>query len=167
MDEQTRRQEHAGLHLVAWSWSHTSRAYRNVEVRIYRLPKKKLATIWAEWKVHFVGKDWEAKNALWMDDEGPEPADYDWHEEYEKFLKEARNIIKKKGKADLAEEVWDWAREYATCTNGGWQAYACPDGCGCHLVSFDDLKWYEAQFKKNSGVPEDIQELAANLLETV
>jgi len=36
----------------------------------------------------------------------------------------------------LADFIWEQASEYATCDNGGFNAWMCPSGCGCHCVSF-------------------------------
>ena len=43
----------------------------------------------------------------------------------------------------LAESIWPRMEELATCTNGGWEAYCCPYGCGPHMVTFssaDELR---------------------------
>lgn len=114
---------------MAWEWSHAAEAYENARQRLYTLSRKKLREIWAEWKV---------KHAETEEETG-------WDQEvYDAALKEATDLTEKASyKQILADDIWDWMAEQATCDNGGFNAWCCPYGCGCHTVSFDDLKWYE------------------------
>jgi hypothetical protein len=80
------------------------------------MPRKTLEVIYAEWIAH-------------RPDDGPEHFD---QKAYAKALVEAGNLPDD----TLADFVWEKAEELATCTNGGWEAYVCPFGCGPHTVPF-------------------------------
>ncbi len=103
---------------MAWSWSHTHEAYENARNNLERLPREKLEVIYAEWlaaegDIHFCPR---------LNDR--------------RYLKALHGRAKQKTTEELVEFIWEKASEFATCTNGGWQAYMCPFGCGCHMVSF-------------------------------
>lgn len=103
---------------MAWSWSHTTEAYQNAETNTHGLALKTLQVIWAEWKAHTSREDDEAG----------------FNEEK---YKAALRLAHGKSATALAEDIWQWASELATCTNGGFEAWLCPFGCGCHMVPFD------------------------------
>lgn len=98
---------------MAWEWSHTTEAYENAELNLGELSEDELKVIYAEWKAHQAGDDYYLTGI------------------YEKALKEAGEIHR----AVLAERIWPWAQEQATCDNGGFNAWVCPHGC--HTVTFD------------------------------
>lgn len=128
---------------MAWSWSHTTEAYEYARGKLHRMSQKNLGIIWAEWKTY------QKAQADKLEEEQKEAEENDWpipdyvtpstdfdQEYYAEQLKEAKAIIKRVDKDALADEIWEWACEYATCTNGGWEAWMCPYGCGCHMVPF-------------------------------
>ena len=106
---------------MAWSWSHTSEAYRDAEANLISLPQSYLVEILAEWKA-------------WDGDTFAPNIDVD------KF----DAIIESGEYSDvdpdiLARAIWDKASDHKTgrtCTNGGHDAWMCPFGCTKHMVSF-------------------------------
>ena len=103
---------------MAWEWSHTNEAYANAEQNLQSLDPAELRVIWAEWK---------ASTQL----NGVE-ADFDT-DAYELALNDSQPL----GPVRLANDIWERATEQATCDNGGFNAWMCPFGCGCHTVAFD------------------------------
>lgn len=103
---------------MAWEWSHTAEAYRNAELNLQDLDPAELRIIWAEWKAYdpheFTGSKFN-------------------HHKYPQALLDASPL----GPVRLASDIWRWASEQATCDNGGFNAWVCPFGCGCHKVPFD------------------------------
>ena len=102
---------------MAWEWSHTDEAYANAYEHVQRLPKETLLTILEEWRYSRIEKlapytlargDWRLPSHV-----------YDLTQDV------------------LADEVWRRMEAYRTCTNGGHEAYCCPDGC--HTVPFDPV----------------------------
>lgn len=130
---------------MAWSWSHTADAYVYAESRLRKKSQKHMAEIWAEWKTWTRAQEEkleeareEARENDWVEpDQVSESGAFDQNY-YRTQLKEAWAIIKRVGKDTLADDVWTLASEYATCTNGGHEAYMCPYGCGCHMVPFGE-----------------------------
>lgn len=103
---------------MAWEWSHTTEAYSNAYENILDLNHDTLSVVYAEIRA----KRW--------DDENPdETSSYD-NGKYEEFLEEGKELTND----ILADFVWQFAEEYRTCDNGGFNAYICPHGC--HTVSF-------------------------------
>lgn len=106
---------------MAWSWSHSQEAYAAAEHNLRQLDSETLQIIFAEWRAaqgkHGVITDHDAFNSR----------------KYERALAYA------KGLPDdvLADFIWEKASEYATCDNGGFNAWLCPSGCGPHCVPFD------------------------------
>jgi len=100
---------------MVWSWSHSQQAYDNAEENVRKQSREWLETVYAEW---------EAKI--------PDSEDMN-DKKYRKALKAAKKL------ADdtLADYIWEKMSQQALCENGGHQAWACPYGCGPHLVSFD------------------------------
>jgi hypothetical protein len=119
-----------------WEWSHTQEAYDNAKENLHCLPIPLLIEIASEWEAnvsreHFAG--------------GFHPGKYRKAER--KLQKLYRRSFQRNGNMKvpsvfafqfaLAETIWKFASEQRDCSNGGWEAYMCPYGCGCHSVSFD------------------------------
>ena len=123
---------------MAWEWSHAPEAYRDAEANLRALPANELGVIWAEWQC-------------------AESREYGEHEfngrKYGKAIRRFHSRLRRDVERDLQvygfdgnlkpafleecqAEVWERMSEFSTCTNGGWEAYACPWGCGPHLISF-------------------------------
>ena len=112
---------------MAWSWSHTHEAYEYAEVQLRELPHETLAEIYAEWKVTTYGEE----DADFEDRDGWDMAHFD-QEKYPATLNGAMKLPTDV----LASEIWNLARENATCDNGGYNAWMCPYGCMPHCVDF-------------------------------
>lgn len=110
---------------MAWEWSHAPEAYAYAETQLRALDKDTLASIYAEWRAHAAASD--ADNPHGSHDGFCE-------ETYERILREAATMTDEA----LADDIWTRADEQRTCTNGGWKAWLCPYGCGCHMVAFSD-----------------------------
>lgn len=106
---------------MAWSWSHTHEAYVNAENNLKALEREKLVVIFAEWRAS-------------QNRKGEYTDDFD-KRRYERALRWASDPNNISDEA-LAEFIWERASELATCDNGGFNAWMCPFGCGCHTVSF-------------------------------
>jgi hypothetical protein len=106
---------------MAWSWSHTQEAYEKARLNFFDLSASELRTIFAEWEASTHNDE----NGEWEFDS----------RKYEKALRKNYRIERKLGIKHLCEVYWERIQEFATCTNGGWEAYVCPSGC--HTVSFD------------------------------
>jgi len=105
---------------MAWSWSHSRQAYADAEENLRNLPKETLEIIFAEWGAA-QGKGGIIRNHN----------DFN-SRKYDRALKHAKTLPDDV----LADFIWEQASEYATCDNGGFNAWMCPSGCGCHCVSF-------------------------------
>ncbi len=117
---------------MAWEWSHSQEAYQSARDNLSLLSPERLAEIWSEWKAlssseHSCGGFHSGR--------------------YEKALKQARKRIRRGYRDELESVVFDWASSSRqigsnwygrTCDNGGFNAWMCPFGCGCHTVSFGD-----------------------------
>ena len=133
---------------MSWSWSHTTEAYHYARKRLHSKPKGTLGVIWAEWKTYHKAQAEareearkEAEENEWTFDPDSVLESRDFDQAYYKEKRaEAKDIVGRVGKEPLADEIWEWASEYATCTNGGWKAYMCPYGCECHMVPFSKEK---------------------------
>lgn len=110
---------------MAWSWSHSNEAYAYAQQKVQELPLEILQIIYAEWIAH-------------RPDEGPEHFN---QRAYKKALREAKKLP---GDV-LADFIWEKAEERATCTNGGWEAWVCPFGCGPHMVPFGPEEQEESE----------------------
>jgi hypothetical protein len=110
---------------MAWEWSHTGEAYENVHARLSLMPREWLNTVFAEWRA--------------AQGKGGTISDHEKFNErkYERALAwvSAGNMTDEQ----LVEFIWERMEELRTCTNGGWEAYACPSGCGCHLIPFERI----------------------------
>lgn len=96
---------------MAWEWSHTDEAYRDAQENVQHLSKKTLLVILREWSYEDMEKS--GKNPSFRLHKG----------------------VRKLPKDVLADAVWERMEELRACTNGGWEAYCCPDGC--HTVPFE------------------------------
>ena len=105
---------------MAWSWSHTAEAYQNVKANIEAQPREWLKEVWSEWQAAIPhpthGIDFHATLDL---------------PKYDAKIIEAETLDNE----TLAEYIWTRTEEFATCTNGGHEAWCCP--FGCHLLPFD------------------------------
>lgn len=105
---------------MAWEWSHTDDAYRDAARQVERLPRRELLVILREW-AHY---DREARGRIRQRSGAKRPAGF-----------RLPNGLARLPRPTLAELVRQRAEEHRTCTNGGWEAYACP--YGCHTVPFE------------------------------
>ena len=111
---------------MAWEWSHSPEAYE--------LARKKLAKKAEAWLTECL-----AENKASTKDEHH---NYEFDMElYEKVLKEIKYSIKKFKEAgipctvckeNLADQIWQYAKEIRTTDNGGFLFWMCP--FGCHTV---------------------------------
>jgi len=108
---------------MAWEWSHTQEAYRDAETNFRNLPLSTQAVIYAEWQAAELG-DFE-----------PQFNDH----KYRRELRRAHSLARRSPRhwQDCLDMVWERVEGQAICTNGGWEAWLCPFGCGCHMVPFD------------------------------
>ena len=109
---------------MAWEWSHTHEAYADAERNLRELPRETLEEILAEWSAN-------APDGYY-DDQGYRGDDFD-QEAYDEGLANAKQLPDD----TLADTIWALASDQATCDNGGFKAWLCPYGCGCHTVPFD------------------------------
>jgi hypothetical protein len=119
---------------MAWEWSHTEDAYEAVHQQLQdkadsaadgdREAQEWLLTVWAEWNA----EDWRD----WRSCDRFDPRAYG------KALRAAHKLTRRNvdGWHQLAEDIWENSQTLRFCTNGGWEAYVCPSGCGCHLIPF-------------------------------
>ena len=113
---------------MAWSWSHSAEAYDNARNNLELLPITTLNIIFAEWRAA------QAKHGIIEDHNA-----FD-QRKYSRALKHAEELTTQYGEGfareQLVEFIWEKAEQAATCDNGGFDAWMCPSGCGCHCVSF-------------------------------
>jgi hypothetical protein len=112
-----------GAYIMSWSWSHTDEAYNNACANMANLPRKERNIIAAEW----IAAIPHPKHGIHFHAEFNE-------KKYDKALKR----VSLWDGSQINVYIWNKMRAYATCTNGGFEAYCCPFGCGPHLVSFGD-----------------------------
>lgn len=108
---------------MTWEWSNAPEAYRDAELNLRDLPIETLIVIAAEWK------------AAYKDGYNYELSSPRYHRIWRKLTKDA--YLGRITAEELADMIWPMAEELAECSNGGWEAYLCPFGCGCHQVPFD------------------------------
>lgn len=117
---------------MAWEWSHTNEAYANACEQVHALPRAELLTILREWA--YADRETSGRlrfpqgKQVWTDRRGKTRV--------RGFRLPAG--LRKLATDILADLVWERAEEYRTCTNGGGQAYVCPDGC--HTVPFGPVE---------------------------
>jgi hypothetical protein len=97
---------------MTWEWSHSVEAYEAARENVKAKDREWLEVVWAEW---------EAST--------PESDEMDIGKYDEKLAKRLPEDI-------LTDAIWEKMQEQALCTNGRWEAWCCPFGCGCHMVSF-------------------------------
>lgn len=107
---------------MAWEWSHTDDAYADARAQVQQLPRETLLTVLREWTYH----DREAAGRLRGPAIGPSGRVRGFR------LPPGVRRLRRETLADL---VWERAEAHRTCSNGGWEAYICPDGC--HRVPFE------------------------------
>lgn len=104
---------------MTWEWGHAVEAYAAAQRNVQAKPKEWLEKVYAEWQ------------ALGSAEEFPGSFD---QAAYTVALKEAAGLTDDV----LADRIWENMESLRFCTNGGWDAWACPFGCGCHMVSFTE-----------------------------
>lgn len=109
---------------MAWEWSHTPEAYQDAERNLRDLETLELRVIYCEWQAY--------EPDGYYGDDGYHGDDFD-QEAYDEAMDEALKM----SHDDLADYIWRKASDQATCDNGGFNAWTCPYGCGCHTVPFD------------------------------
>lgn len=102
---------------MSWEWSHTPDAYADARDQVFALPRQTLLTILREWAYHDRETSRDGR--------------------YRKPSFRLPAGIRQLSTEALADLVWDRAEAHRTCTNGGWEAYVCPDGC--HTVPFEPI----------------------------
>jgi hypothetical protein len=125
---------------MSWSWSHTPEAYENARENLSRLSIQTLAIIMAEWDAHEPNEHFSSSSSQLN------------LEKYKERLKYHRAQIRCGLPKDaFVNSIWDKAEELATCTNGGWKAWMCPFGCGCHMVSFSTFSERMAEARQRKA----------------
>ena len=109
---------------MAWDWSHANEAYQNAYDNIHLLDKETIVTCLAEFREKELSDIYEDR--------------VDFGEDYENYVKELNECGC--STETLANELWEKVESLAICDNGGFDAWMCPYGCGCHKVSFSALK---------------------------
>lgn len=110
---------------MTWSWSHTVEAYCNARRNVESRGRDWLMEVWAEWEASVEPDDAEPDEFA---------GEYFNEEMYADALRRAADMPED----ILADDIWRRMEDQANCDNGGFNAWACPYGCGCHVVSFDD-----------------------------
>lgn len=106
---------------MAWSWSHSSEGIQNAQDNLALLDREKLEIIFAEWRAA------QGKHGII----NRIHADFN-EKRYNRALAYAKDLTLDQ----LQEFIWEKAEEQAICDNGGFEAWMCPYGCGCHTVPF-------------------------------
>lgn len=99
---------------MAWQWSHTDDALRNVQERIYMLDELTLIEVYAEWSCELRVEDMDEARAT------------------------ARSFCRNGAHDLIAEAIIEKVFDHQVCDNGGYNAHICP--FGCHTVPFDELE---------------------------
>lgn len=107
---------------MAWAWSHSEEAYQNAENNLRGMKREELEIIFAEWRA--------AQGKGGSIDYGDPAFD---ERKYNRALRFAKTLPHE----TLADFIWERASDFATCDNGGFNAWMCPHGCGPHCVPFD------------------------------
>jgi hypothetical protein len=121
---------------MVWAWSHSVEGCEAVRGRIFAIAEcaqggdresmEWLGVVFAEWCGVIPGGNWSHDYS----DRG-----------YLRGLRRAYSLGRRLGWAEVAQEIWDKCESQALCENGGHHAWACPFGCGCHLLSFNPVGW--------------------------
>lgn len=126
---------------MAWSWSHTNEAYRDARANLDDLPRDTVAVIWAEWRA-WDGNTFHA---------GFDSKTYkrELRRAYSRMYRDKQRGLEVYGEngtlklasmESMLSDIWERASSEdtgRTCDNGGFNAWLCPFGCGCHTVPFD------------------------------
>lgn len=97
---------------MAWSWSHTEKAYDYAERQVREiLDRERL----------------DEAAACWAATTFPEGDSWDTAFDIAVYEKEKPRYAAMP-RAEVAEYVWDRMCEAATCDNGGWNAWVDPEG---------------------------------------
>jgi len=110
---------------MAWGWSHTQEAYDNAYKNLHNESREFLEECYGE--IQALGKRWHKGKPNACEEETPF-----YNSVYERAVKEAKKLPSDV----LADYIWEFASNQATCTNGGHEAWMCPHGCGKHMVPF-------------------------------
>jgi hypothetical protein len=106
---------------MAWEWSHTEEAYENVRENIKNVGGDTKMVVYAEWQAwHVNHSDEELDDTSWCGDC------------YNNVINNPENLP-----SDIDQVIYDKARNYTTCDEGGFMAWICP--YGCHVVPFDGV----------------------------
>jgi len=100
---------------MPWEWTHAQEAYDAARRNLEKKDDEWLAIVLTEWRVDQKFKE-----------EEPKIGDFDVE----------RAWVNCMARDDIIDAIWDKMAEQRTCTNGGFEAWACPFGCGVHLISF-------------------------------
>lgn len=100
---------------MAWEWSHTAEAYEAAQANMEALDRETREVIASEWLAT--------------------PNGFSIDMDMKRYWK-ATCRVKTWTDEKLNEFIWANMENLATCTNGGYEAYCCPHGCGPHLVAF-------------------------------
>lgn len=107
---------------MAWSWSHTNEAQANARCNLHASTSLALRIIFAEWRAAQLRKP--EHGSRWSGTKFDQ-------KKYDKALQHAATLPDDV----LADQIWEWACELATCDNGGSNCWVCP--YGCHTVAWD------------------------------
>lgn len=106
---------------MAWSWSHTLEAYLEADEKLKSKSRGWLEETLAEIRTYEdcsrVDREQGCLSVC--------PDDYF----DEALFREHRKSVSLLPGDVLADEIWSWAEEWRTCSNGGWALYMCPYGC--------------------------------------
>jgi hypothetical protein len=103
---------------MAWEWSHSQDAYDDFRANVAKQERAWLECVYAEWEAR-------ADNLENFDEK-----------KFRKALKQAKKLPSDM----LADTIYEKAEAFATCEAGGHNGYACPFGCGPHVLPFAPLE---------------------------
>ena len=113
---------------MAWVWSHSNEAYKSLQRQLERKVDK--------------ADSGDGYEIAWLKDVFRE-----WSDEngcgYK--LDDIFEAAELNGWRHVGDQIWQYAEEQATCETGGYRAWLCPHGCGCHLLPFEDPEANETQ----------------------
>lgn len=107
---------------MAWSWSHTDIAYHAAHENLQDLPLVTLHVMYAEWRASGFGTKRFDPVRTRLD--------------FRRYWDALRYAVDLPHDV-LVDAIWEWSAEFATCDNGGFNAWLCPFGCMPHCVPFD------------------------------
>lgn len=109
----------------SWSWSHTQEGIQNARNQMEAMDRETRNVIAAEWLAKIKSDNYGC-------------SELDTRKYYRSLPR-----VQQWDDDKLNEFIWTKMEEYATCSNGGWEAYCCPFDCGCHTVPFDPVEGQE------------------------